>query len=92
MPCFVSLAPSNCSNGLAGYQKDDVCCKEVCGDTCGETGCGAVNASNCCATNIRASGVYCEDGVEAPCIIVGEPVCTFFSTGKCTFLVPEIVI
>ncbi|CAM9267001.1 unnamed protein product [Ascophyllum nodosum] len=74
---FVSAAPvlpSNCSNGLPGYRDGNVCCKEACG-LCGGVGCGEVNgtagSSDCCPSSIQESGVFCEDGVEAPCIILG---------------------
>ncbi|CAN0508051.1 unnamed protein product, partial [Scytosiphon promiscuus] len=32
-------AEGQCSNGLAGVQKDDICCDAACG-TCGGGGCG----------------------------------------------------
>lgn len=65
---------SLCDNGLAGVQDHDtdVCCPLVCGDACGGEGCGSiagVDATQCCATPIIASGAYCADTLEAPCIV-----------------------
>lgn len=62
-----------CPNGLPGVQDGEVCCAEACGQ-CGGAGCGAILGTNgpsdCCSANILANGVMCEQGVEAPCIMV----------------------
>lgn len=63
----------NCSNGIAGveHEKGTVCCAKVC-DFCGGSGCGfnaSGTADDCCESNIIASGVHCDDGNEAPCIL-----------------------
>ena len=70
------MAPSNCSNGLNGVENGDggVCCPEIC-DFCGGEGCGSIPGTkpeDCCAGNITDSGVYCTEGVEAPCILVND--------------------
>ncbi|CAM9635574.1 unnamed protein product [Pylaiella littoralis] len=68
------FAPSMCSNGLAGYQNNDICCLEACG-ICGGDGCGTIpgtgGSDSCCPSTIREAGVFCGDGVVAPCIIGG---------------------
>ena len=48
-----------------------VCCPEACG-VCGGSGCGNIpgtTTDDCCASTIADSGVYCVDGVKAPCIL-----------------------
>lgn len=63
-----------CPNGLAGVQDDTVCCAETCNGQCGGEGCGAILGTNgpsdCCSATILMSGVMCDQGVEAPCIMV----------------------
>ncbi|CBJ32828.1 expressed unknown protein [Ectocarpus siliculosus] len=65
------VAPSTCSNGIAGYQDGAICCLEICG-RCGGDGCGTIpgtgGSDNCCPSTILAAGVVCG---EAPCIIEG---------------------
>lgn len=68
------LLTSICPNGLAGIQDDTVCCAEGCDGVCGGLGCDEVpftnGATDCCSATILDSGVSCDDGVEAPCIMV----------------------
>lgn len=51
-----------------------MCCVAECG-ICGGDGCrkraeaAFLTPEDCCATNIEASGVYCDDSQSAPCII-----------------------
>lgn len=51
-----------------------MCCDAECG-TCGGKNCdgradaASLTPDDCCAQNIRASGVYCDDSQSAPCII-----------------------
>lgn len=63
-----------CPNGIPGVQDGSVCCAEECNLQCGGDGCGSIPGTNgesdCCSTTILASGIYCEDGVSAPCIMV----------------------
>lgn len=70
-----AAAPDNttCDNGLTGVQDPDtdVCCPLECGTQCGGDGCGqvpGVDASQCCAASIIASGVVCSDVVGPPCV------------------------
>ena len=65
---------ATCSNGIVGVEGFGECCTLGCG-TCGGEDCrqrareAGLEAGDCCATRIRASGVYCEDSGTAPCII-----------------------
>ncbi|CAM9402588.1 unnamed protein product [Laminaria digitata] len=77
-PCIIttSAAPDDsvCDNGLTGVQDPDtdVCCPLVCGELCGGEGCGSiagVDASQCCATNIIASGAVCSETGAPPCVV-----------------------
>eukprot|EP00752_Nemacystus_decipiens_P010756 g9573.t1 len=77
-PCIVTTeaapADSVCINGQTGVQdpNTDVCCPLACGTECGGDGCGiipGVDASQCCASEIIASGVVC-DGTVTPCVVV----------------------
>ncbi|CAN0372924.1 unnamed protein product [Ascophyllum nodosum] len=68
------MAPSNCSNGLNGVKNalGTVCCPETCG-VCDGSDCSSIHgttADDCCASNIIDSGMYCGDGVEAPCTLL----------------------
>lgn len=64
--------PSNCSNGLAGYQDGTACCLEACG-MCGGVGCGTVTgtrgASDCCPSTIIEANQICGSSIVAPCVI-----------------------
>eukprot|EP00752_Nemacystus_decipiens_P008767 g7823.t1 len=75
-PCILSTeaapADSVCDNGQTGVQDPDtdVCCPLECGTACGGEGCGTipgVDADQCCAAAILASGVEC-DGTTTPCV------------------------
>lgn len=68
---------SVCINGQTGVQDPDtdVCCPLECGDQCGGDNCGTipgVNASQCCSTQIIASGAVCSDTVLPPCVVVAS--------------------
>ncbi|CAM9580167.1 unnamed protein product, partial [Scytosiphon promiscuus] len=56
-----------CSNGLAGYEDNDVCCPLSCG-TCGGEGCGLLG-DGCCTSEVKDSGEMCSTAGSAPCII-----------------------
>lgn len=67
-------ANSTCDNGQTGVQDPDtdVCCPLECGDQCGGDNCGTipgVDASQCCAMAIIASGAVCSDNVDPPCVV-----------------------
>lgn len=51
-----------------------MCCAEACDGVCGGVGCGQIpftnGASDCCSATILMSGVDCEVGVEAPCVMI----------------------
>ena len=80
-------ADSVCDNGQTGVQdpNTDVCCPLECGDSCGGDGCGTipgVDASQCCAAAIVASGIEC-DGTTTPCVQTsGESAAHFFSKSR----------
>ncbi|CAM9967440.1 unnamed protein product [Ectocarpus sp. 12 AP-2014] len=64
-----------CSNGLQGIDGNGVvCCPLEC-NQCGGTGCttsgsaAGLGSESCCGGAIKASGEYCDDTNEAPCII-----------------------
>ena len=72
VPAEAAPADSVCDNGQTGVQDPDtdVCCPLECGTACGGEGCGTipgVDASQCCAAAIMASGVTC-DGTTTPCV------------------------
>lgn len=46
-----------------------VCCPIECGDFCGGSGCGEVDATICCASAIVESNEDCDVSEEAPCVI-----------------------
>ncbi|CAM9571406.1 unnamed protein product, partial [Hapterophycus canaliculatus] len=56
-----------CSNGLAGYEDNDVCCPLSCG-TCGGEGCGLLG-DGCCTSEIKEAGEICSITASAPCVI-----------------------
>eukprot|EP00752_Nemacystus_decipiens_P011233 g9983.t1 len=61
---------STCENGYPGFQTNEACCSEFCGQ-CGGDGCGALGSADCCHDNIIAGDRICEvNAFEAPCIIV----------------------
>ncbi|CAM9722429.1 unnamed protein product, partial [Laminaria digitata] len=64
-----------CANGVAGVQRDDICCDLACGE-CGGGGCGQRPGgnTNCCTNRIRDSGLTCSATSMAPCIIDEEVV------------------
>ncbi|CAN0044013.1 unnamed protein product [Ectocarpus fasciculatus] len=77
---YATAAPSSastaeivttCSNGVPGVENGmgTVCCPIECGDFCGGSGCGTVDATNCCASSIVGSNVDCDVSEEAPCVI-----------------------
>ena len=70
-PCYMEdepVVPSDptCSFGIIS---GDICCPSGCG-SCTGTGCGSRpgGSSQCCATQIRASGLSCDSHVS-PCIV-----------------------
>ncbi|CBJ28012.1 hypothetical protein Esi_0089_0053 [Ectocarpus siliculosus] len=66
----VAGATSNCENGYAGWQNNEACCSEFCGQ-CGGSGCGELGSATCCFDNIINAGKVCGvDVLEAPCIII----------------------
>ncbi|CAM9975342.1 unnamed protein product [Ectocarpus sp. 13 AM-2016] len=66
----VAGATSNCENGYAGWQNNEACCSEFCGQ-CGGSGCGELGSATCCYDNIINAGLVCGvDVLEAPCIII----------------------
>ncbi|CAM9541040.1 unnamed protein product, partial [Ectocarpus sp. 8 AP-2014] len=66
----VAGASSNCENGYAGWQSNEACCSEFCGQ-CGGSGCGELGSATCCFDNIINAGLVCGvDVLEAPCIII----------------------
>ncbi|CAB1109038.1 unnamed protein product [Ectocarpus sp. CCAP 1310/34] len=76
-PCVMDppdFVASTCPNGLAGVQDGSVCCAEECNGVCGGEGCGSIvgtnGAEDCCSNTILATGVDCEEGVMAPCIML----------------------
>ncbi|CBN77624.1 hypothetical protein Esi_0004_0288 [Ectocarpus siliculosus] len=70
-PDFVA---STCPNGIAGVQDGSVCCAEECNGVCGGEGCGSIvgtnGAEDCCSSTILTTGVDCDVGVVAPCIML----------------------
>ncbi|CAM9999229.1 unnamed protein product, partial [Ectocarpus sp. 12 AP-2014] len=62
---------ATCSNGVPGVENGmgTVCCPIECGDTCGGSTCGEVDATNCCASSIVEMNVDCDVSEEAPCFI-----------------------
>ncbi|CAM9535703.1 unnamed protein product, partial [Pylaiella littoralis] len=73
-----------CSDGVTvGVDGNGVvCCTTGC-TTCGGGSCGSAGAaagldsSDCCGSNIKASGVFCRNGDNpAPCILGGESTCS----------------
>jgi hypothetical protein len=64
-PCIIP--DPKCENGIIG--SGNICCPASCG-SCTGTGCGSRpgGAWNCCAGNIRESGVSCAEG-QAPCVM-----------------------
>ncbi|CAB1098365.1 unnamed protein product [Ectocarpus sp. CCAP 1310/34] len=85
-PCIIGSRPTpsptsanTCSNGLEGIDGNGVvCCPLGCGQ-CGGTGCNTSGAaagldgSSCCGGSIKASGKYCDETNDAPCIIGSSP-------------------
>ncbi|CAM9224565.1 unnamed protein product [Choristocarpus tenellus] len=75
-PCIMNFdfVPSTCANGLSGVGNGDICCAESCNGQCGGVGCGSIPGTNgpsdCCTEDILDSGVFCEPGVLAPCIMI----------------------
>ncbi|CAM9288663.1 unnamed protein product [Discosporangium mesarthrocarpum] len=73
-PCVMTFdfEPSMCPNGFPGVASGNICCAEECGQ-CGGPGCGTIRgtngASDCCATTIAISNVFCNTGISAPCIM-----------------------
>ncbi|CAB1099232.1 unnamed protein product [Ectocarpus sp. CCAP 1310/34] len=66
----VAGASSYCENGYPGWQSNEACCSEFCGQ-CGGSGCGELGSATCCYDNIISAGLVCGvDVLEAPCIII----------------------
>ncbi|CAM9361846.1 unnamed protein product [Ascophyllum nodosum] len=93
-PCIIDppeVTPSMCPNGLAGVQDGNVCCAEACNGVCGGEGCGSIlgteGSSDCCSAIILEGGVFCVDGVDAPCIMVNG---TFTPAPSFTTAMPTI--
>eukprot|EP00752_Nemacystus_decipiens_P015748 g14060.t1 len=70
-PCIidddVDEEGQTCSNGLPGYEANDVCCPLSCG-TCGGVGCSQLG-EGCCTSGVKDSGDLCSETMAAPCII-----------------------
>ncbi|CAN0255216.1 unnamed protein product [Pylaiella littoralis] len=96
-PCIIGPPPSTpepgmCTDGTEGIDGNGVvCCPLGCGQ-CGGSNCdvagnaAGLGAGACCGGAIKASGVYCAETNQAPCII-GTPPSTSTSTsepGMCT--------
>ena len=79
--CSTACWPTvkKCSDGTTGVDgHGEVCCPIGCSQCTGK-GCGSAGAAfglgadDCCGSNIKDSGVYCDDTNEAPCIIGSAP-------------------
>eukprot|EP00752_Nemacystus_decipiens_P015180 g13520.t1 len=75
-----------CSNGLPGYQANDVCCPLSCGE-CGGSGCSS-RGDGCCTSDVKDSGDLCSVTMAAPCNIDGDSV---DADEACTAGVPGIL-
>eukprot|EP00752_Nemacystus_decipiens_P011654 g10344.t1 len=60
---------SECSNGLPGYETNDVCCPLSCGE-CGGIGCSG-RGEGCCTSEVQESGDLCSETLAAPCNVDG---------------------
>eukprot|EP00903_Cladosiphon_okamuranus_P009739 g9260.t1 len=61
---------STCENGYPGFQTQEACCSEFCGQ-CGGAGCGALGSADCCYDNIINGDRVCSvTAFEAPCIVI----------------------
>ncbi|CBJ31655.1 Unsaturated glucuronyl hydrolase, family GH88 [Ectocarpus siliculosus] len=76
---FDSASVTTCSNGVQGIDGNGiVCCPMEC-NQCGGSGCthagraAGLGAESCCGSGVKASGRYCDDTDEAPCIIGSSP-------------------
>eukprot|EP00752_Nemacystus_decipiens_P007692 g6875.t1 len=71
-PCIIDgdVDDSTCSNGLPGYERNDVCCPLSCGE-CGGVGCSS-RGEGCCTSDVEESGDLCSVTMAAPCIIDGD--------------------
>eukprot|EP00752_Nemacystus_decipiens_P007693 g6876.t1 len=71
-PCNIDgdVDDSTCSNGLPGYEKNDVCCPLSCGE-CGGSGCSS-RGEGCCTSDVKESGDLCSVTMAAPCNIDGD--------------------
>lgn len=82
------VTDSFCSNGLRGLNSSNgaVCCVAACGK-CGGPGCSqvgapALDADDCCATEIADFGKLCSITGAAPCIINGGECCPIYTYFK----------
>eukprot|EP00752_Nemacystus_decipiens_P015183 g13520.t4 len=75
-----------CSNGLPGYEANDVCCPLSCGE-CGGSGCSS-RGDGCCTSDVKDSGDLCSVTMAAPCNIDGDSV---DADEACTAGVPGIL-
>ncbi|CAM9982062.1 unnamed protein product, partial [Scytosiphon promiscuus] len=67
--CFPSVPASTCDNGYPGWQTQEACCSDFCGQ-CGGSGCGTLGSADCCVDNVMAAELVCGvDVFEAPCIV-----------------------
>ncbi|CBJ33670.1 Unsaturated glucuronyl hydrolase, family GH88 [Ectocarpus siliculosus] len=75
----VRKSVTTCSNGVEGIDGNGVvCCPLECNE-CGGTGCtnsgraAGLGSESCCGGGVKASGMYCDETNEAPCIIGSRP-------------------
>ena len=64
-----------CGNGIPGIEASGVCCTQGCG-ICGGAGCGVragLPAGDCCVTDIIRAGKFCDEELQAPCILGSPP-------------------
>lgn len=72
-----STADGTCVDGTPGVDGNNiVCCASGC-SPCAGSGCSMnslpLGGDDCCGTQIKESGVYCDDSGTAPCIIGSDP-------------------
>ncbi|CAM9895244.1 unnamed protein product, partial [Ectocarpus fasciculatus] len=69
---------ATCSNGVPGVENGmgTVCCPIECGDFCGGSDCGTVDATNCCSSAIFDGHEDCNVSEEAPCFIIDSSSAT----------------
>ncbi|CAN0165599.1 unnamed protein product [Pylaiella littoralis] len=76
-PCIIGSAPVTqlCTDGTEGISGNGVVCCPIGCNQCAGKGCdvsgaaAGLGASECCGGAIKASGVFCVDTNEAPCIL-----------------------